>query len=66
MAEKTENKEKSEKTEKAEVKKVKAEFLETLYTDLGVLQKGKAFEIPEDRYSAWEKAGLCKKQEKKE
>ena len=63
MTEKTENKEKSEKTE---VKKVKAVFLETLYTDLGVLQKGKAFDIPEDRYSAWEKAGLCKKQEKKE
>lgn len=61
-----ENKEKNEKTEKSEGKKVKAEFLETLYTDLGVLQKGKSFDIPEERYTAWEKAGLCKKPEKKE
>lgn len=52
--------------EKNEGKKVKAEFLETLYTDLGVLQKGKSFDVPEERYTAWEKAGLCKKPEKKE
>ena len=54
----------AEKTEKSEKKTVKAVFSETLYTDLGVFQKGKEADIPEERYSAWEKAGLCKKSEK--
>ena len=36
-------------------------MLATLYTDQGRLEKGKAYDVPEDRAAAWEKAKLCEK-----
>lgn len=45
----------------AEKKLVRATVKETLMSDLGRLERGRAYEIPEDRFTAWEKAGLCVK-----
>jgi hypothetical protein len=45
----------------AEKKLVRATVKETLMSDLGRLERGRTYEIPEDRFAAWEKAGLCGK-----
>lgn len=49
----------------AEKKLVRATVKETLMSDLGRLERGMAYEIPEDRFAAWEKAGLCEKNSEK-
>lgn len=58
--------EQPEKTEQAaEVKKdgktVRAFFNEPLWCDLGALQQGQTYEIPESRFAVWEKASICTK-----
>ena len=45
----------------AEKKLVRATMKETLMSDLGRLERGRSYEIPEDRLAAWEKAGLAEK-----
>jgi hypothetical protein len=45
----------------AEKKLVRATMKETLMSDLGRLARGVSYEIPEARFTAWEKAGLCSK-----
>ena len=45
----------------AEKKLVRVTAKETLMSCLGRLEKGRTYEIPEDRFSAWEKAGLVEK-----
>ena len=42
-------------------KAVRAVFKEDVYSDLGRLARGVSYEIPEARFTAWEKAGLCSK-----
>lgn len=49
----------------AEKKLVRATVKETLMSDLGRLEKGRTYEIPEDRFDAWEKAGLAEKDDGK-
>ena len=44
-----------------EKKLVRATMKETLMSDLGRLERGRSYEIPEDRLAAWEKAGLAEK-----
>lgn len=44
-----------------EEKRVRALFKETLWTDLGVLESGRVYEIPESRFAEWEKSGFCRK-----
>ena len=50
----------------ADRKTVRAVFKETIFTDLGRLAKGRAYEIPEARFTPWEKAGLCEKAKDKD
>lgn len=45
-------------------KTVKATFKESLWTDLGVFYVGETYEIPEARFTQWEKALVCAKAEK--
>ena len=47
-------------------KTVRAVFKETVFTDLGRLAEGRAYEIPEARFTPWEKAGLCEKAKDKD
>lgn len=49
----------------AEKKLVRATMKETLMSDLGRLERGRTYEIPEDRFAAWEKAGLAEKDDGK-
>ena len=49
----------------AEKKLVRATVKETLMSDLGRLERGMAYEIPEDRFAAWEEAGLVAKDDGK-
>ncbi|MCR5621409.1 MAG: hypothetical protein K6G18_06095 [Treponema sp.] len=49
----------------AEKKLVRATMKETLMSDLGRLERGRSYEIPEDRLAAWEKAGLAAKDDGK-
>lgn len=49
----------------AEKKLVRATMKETLMSDLGRLERGRSYEIPEDRLAAWEKAGLAEKDDGK-
>ncbi len=47
----------------ADKKLVRATVKETLMSDLGRLEKGRTYEIPEGRFTAWEKSGLVVKED---
>lgn len=53
-----------QKKEAPKGKTVKATFKESLWTDLGVFYQGETYEIPESRFTQWEKALVCTKAEK--
>ena len=54
---------KSQETKVTTTKTVKAVFAEDTFSSIGKFARGRAYEIPEASFAAWEKAGLCKAKE---
>ena len=50
----------AQETNVTTTKTVKAVFAEDTYSSSGKFSRGMTYEIPEESFAAWEKAGLCK------